>query len=130
MEGSLYNQKAYVCYHDNTNSSSSDSIVVWWVGSVDELSGDLLQGTEGLLELEAFGDGLLLGSQDLLLWGGGGGLAALTQGVGSHDYQLLRQRTFPFFLFVVLLSCSRAPGRFRATGGAAGGGAGCLVLRW
>lgn len=67
MEGSLYNQKAYVCYRDNTNFSSSDSVVVWWVGSVDELSRDLLQGTEGLLELEAFGDGLLLCSQDLLL---------------------------------------------------------------
>lgn len=67
MEGSLYNQKVYVCYRDNTKFSSSDSTVVWWVGSVDELSRDLLQGAERLLKLEAFGDGLLLGSQGLLL---------------------------------------------------------------
>lgn len=36
-------------------------------GSVYELPGDLLQGAEGLLELEALGDGLLLGDQRLLL---------------------------------------------------------------
>lgn len=56
MEGSLYNQKVYICYRD-TN----------WVGSVDELSRDLLQGAERFLKLEAFGDSLLLGSQGLLL---------------------------------------------------------------
>lgn len=87
--------------------------------SVDELSGDLLQGTEGLLKLEAFGDGLLLSSQGLLLWGGG--LAALAKSVGGHDYQLLCQRATLF-----LLSC--AAGKFRTTGGATAGAGWLQVL--
>lgn len=115
------NQKVYVCYHDNTNWSR-------WAWSVDELSWDLLQGAERLLKLEALGDGLLLGSQRLLLRGGG--LAALPQGVGGHDYQLLRHRAFPLLLFL-LLSRGRAAGRLGAAGGAAAGaaaGAGCLLV--
>lgn len=99
------------------------------LGSVDELSRDLLQGAEGLLKLEALGDGLLLGGQRPLLRGGGGGLAALAQGVGSHDYQFLRHRAFPAPLRVLLLllSCGRAAGGFGAAAGATGG-ARCLLL--
>lgn len=50
--------------------------------SVDELS---RQRREGLLKLEAFGDGLLLRGQALFVRG----LAALAQGVGGHHDQLL-----------------------------------------
>lgn len=59
-----------------------------WRASVDELPGDLLQSAEGLLKLEALGDGLLLGCHSLLLRGRRG-LAALAQRVGRHDDQLL-----------------------------------------
>lgn len=63
--------------------------------SVDESS---RKGGEGLLELEAFGDGLLVRGQALLV----GGLTALAEGVGRHDDELLRQLSaLLLHLFVV-----------------------------
>lgn len=90
------------------------------VGSVYELPWHLLQGTEGLLKLKAFGDGLLLSSQSLLLWGGG--LAALTQGVGCPHNELLCHWAIRF-----LFRGACAAGRFRTTSEATGV-AGCLMV--